>query len=190
MKKAALILLCFGIFLWGVYYKLQGDRPNDKYIGTVSLLQGKSQTALDGYAVLRQYEDQAQLYATPKLADLKDDLPIVTQAAQALTTTATTTTAALQTTADTASAVSGTATLPASTVISVASNELGVRYSGEQLLPTVYTVYDAQLAMVTSPQKELRVPISPGVYYVQMDVTWGRSKNFVGAQYFFRVDVQ
>lgn len=187
MKKAAVFLLAVGLLLWGIYMKLGKTEkyPSDKYIGKVSVTLYEDKTPIKGRVTVRCYQDRQELYEQPDMKTFTDTMPRFTQSAAEFTTTATGTSTTVTTTVATATDASTTTTAP------TAGNrsELEITYNGELLEDPVYTVYDDAFKEVVKPRADLRLPEEKGLYYVKINATWGKKKNYTKLDYFFIIEV-
>lgn len=182
MKKKIALVICFAIVIFGVYFALNREPKVD--IGKVEIISSDSTISLEGYKIKKVYDNKVNVdYKQPVIMEIFDKIPSVNQdpnfANSGLTESAT------QTQTDVTKAETDD-----KNVIKAPSNaNLLTRgnYTGE----IFYSFYKMNGELIAENLTKLEIPTGKlseqlDGCIVQIDVNWGRTKNYVHTRYFVK----
>ncbi|NLK69850.1 MAG: hypothetical protein GX286_00215 [Clostridiales bacterium] len=179
MKRIIGVGICFVILIAGIYFVLNREPKVD--IGKVEIISEDSTISLEGHKIKKVYKDNINVnYKQPDILDIFDDIPSVNQnpdfANAGLTESATETEAKTET--------------DNKNIIKAPSNAQ-VLFRGNYTGQILYSFYKMDGELIAKDLTKLEIPtgsISEPLdgCIVQIDVNWGRSKNYVQTRYFVK----
>lgn len=168
LKSGLLFLIFAMIFIGGIVFSITREDDGSEYVGKVSLVTEEGEKiSLDGYKVSRQYKDDITTFDVPPLSETAGSLVTIQEFEYA------------QASQD-----------------SINTIKTSIEFSGNMYVDGSinYTVYDTGYEKFDGYEKVpfLVVPMGEDIdaCIVQVDITWGRTKNNVTMRYFFKIQLR
>lgn len=182
MKRRIALVICSLIVILGIYFAL--NREPKVNIGKVEIISGDSIISLEGYKIKKVYENDADInYEPPVIMDIFDDIPSVNQdpnfANSGLTES-------VSKTEDTETE----AKTDDKNIIKTPSNAQ-VSFKGNNTGQILYSFYKMDGELIAENLTKLEIPTGKlseplDGCIVQIDVNWGRSRNYLQTRYFVK----
>ena len=179
LKRRIALVICFAIVIFGVYFALNREPKVD--IGKVEIISSDSTVSLEGYKIKKVYDSKVNVdYKQPVIMEIFDDIPSVNQdpnfANSGLTESATETETETET--DDKNIMKALSNVKLSTK---------GNYTGE----VSYSFYKMNGELIAEDLTKLEIPTGKlseqlDGCIVQIDVNWGRTKNYVQTRYFVK----
>lgn len=182
MKRRIALVICSLIVILGIYFAL--NREPKVNIGKVEIISGDSIISLDGYKIKKVYESNVKVdYKQPNLMDIFDDISSVNQDPNFANSGFTESVSETEKTeSETKVEDDSVIKAPANAQISFKGN-----YTG-QILYSFYKMdgelIAENLTKLEIPTGKLSEPLDGCI--VQIDVNWGRSRNYLQTRYFVK----